>query len=99
MNDNKEENLDKKPFFTHNSFLSNKGNRLYVMYQEDIYMFFIEGEFIGTDDTWVAIQNSVLFEVDADNGTYLIFCYPNDEYVSVEVCGFLDTSLNGNYYP
>ena len=87
------------PFFKHNHFVSNNNNEIFIVYQDDNYIFYVNDSLIGYSNTWVETPYSNLFEIDVDNGTYLIFCYPNDAYISVEVLGFLDPLLNGNYYP
>lgn len=91
-------NSTKKPFSINNTFTSSKGNTISVAY-DGCYSFSINGNQIGTVSDATEMNDALLFEIDADDGTYLITRYPNDEYISVVTLGFLDSSLEGEYYP
>ncbi len=87
-----------QPFAIHNTFTSESGNKLTVTYV-DHYIFSINDEVIGTADNGLEVNDALLFQIDSENGTYLITRYPKDEYVSVGVAGFIDASIEGKYYP
>lgn len=91
-------NSTKQPFSINNTYTSANGNTISVMH-DGYYTFSINGETIGTVSDAIEMNDALLFEIDADNGTYLITRYPNDEYVSIGTLGFLDASLEGEYYP
>ena len=92
-------NSTKQPFSINNTFASSNGDIISVASYDGYYSFSINGNQIGTASDAIEMNNALLFEIDADNGTYLITRYPNDEYISVGTLGFLDSSLEGEYYP
>ena len=96
--ENEAEPID-MPFFIHSSFSSEHGNELFVNYQDGIYTFLIDEKWIGSTNTWYVTESSAIFKIETNTGSYLIFCYPNDEYVEVQVLDSIDTSLAGAYFP
>ena len=90
---------EKEPFTKNTHFCSENGNTVSVFYNNGNCVFYLNGEMIGIDNVGVQMQDTLLYEIDADNGSYLITRYPNDEYVSISVVGRLDISIEGIYYP
>ena len=99
MGESDNSSFTKLPFSKHKAFISDVGNTIEVSNDGTTYVFMLNGTVIGSDDCAVDMQGKYLFEVDADNGTYLITLMPNDENISLGVLGFLDTALEGEYYP
>ena len=90
---------EKDPFTQNSSFNSETGNRISVDRDNGNYVFYVNGNMIGFDDQGTQVQDALLYEIDVDNGSYLITRYPNDEYISVSVVGQINTSIEGIYYP
>lgn len=90
---------EKDPFTQNSSFYSETGNSISVYRDNGNYVFYVNGNMIGFDDEGMKVQDELLYEIDIDNGSYLITRYPNDGYISVSVVGQINTSIEGIYYP
>ena len=86
------------PFSRNSVFYSENGNMISVDYADEKYCFNVNGSILGYDEGWKS-NDEMYYEVDTEDGTYIIIRYPKDEYITVEVTGFLDTSLEGQYFP
>ena len=89
------------PFGINSAFTSPAGNTVGVTVEGDNLVFSVNGTTIGSprSEPLEVGDNGLLYEVDADNGTYLFTRHAKDSHITVSVAGQLPDSLEGDYYP